>query len=222
MKNESHGWEAAYRKRAYAERVPHEDVPSLHKVFQDHEVRRILDLGCGDGRHLVYFARRGFEMHGLDKAPTAIRLAEEWLAKDSLRAKLACCDMGTIPYSEEFFDAVICVQVINHHRIEGVRRTVSEIYRVLRPGGWLFLTVTTARPTQPPENSVEVEPNTYVRLAGHEKGVPHHYFDMEELHREFSRFELVDLHQDSRDYTCMLARKSPSATPDREPPHDKN
>lgn len=222
MTDQPVGWEAAYRKRAYAERVPHEDAPSLYKVFQDHEVRRILDLGCGDGRHLVYFAKCGYEMHGLDNAPTGIRLAEEWLAKESLHADLACCDMGTIPYSEEFFDAIICVQVINHDRIEGIRRTISEIYRVLRPGGWLFLTVTIARPTQPPENSVEVEPNTYVRLAGHEKGVPHHYFDLNELRREFSQFEVVDLHQDSRDYTCMLARKSSSAVPDREIPHAKD
>jgi len=210
MEDEVTGWEVAYRKRPTGGReIPHEDAESIHQLFQKHRVRRILDLGCGDGRHLVNFGKLGYEMYGLDYAPTAISLAGEWLAKEGLSAKLVCTDMSTIPWSEGFFDAVICVAVINHHLLEGIRRTISEIYRVLRPGGWLFLTVGTSRPANPTAdgNWVEVELNTYVRLEGHEKGVPHHFFNMEELLKEFSQFDIVDLHQDRRNKTCMLARR---------------
>ncbi len=216
MTNEITGWEEAYRKRPSGSYEPHQDAESLDRLFRQHNVRRILDLGCGDGRHLVHFARRGYEMFGLDYAPTAIRLAEEWLEREGLSAELIDCDMSAVPWPEDFFDAVLCVQVINHHCIKGIRRTISEIYRVLRAGGWLFLAVGTRRPSNPAARGmcVEVEPNTYVRLEGHEKGVPHHHFDMQEMKEEFSRFGIVDLHPDRRNYTCMLAQKPRRDHPD--------
>ena len=103
------GWEAAYRKRPTADReVPHKDAESIHKLFQKYQVQRILDLGCGDGRHLVFFSKLGYDMYGLDYAPMGIQLAEEWLSKEGLSAKLVCTDMTKIPWSDEFFDAVIC------------------------------------------------------------------------------------------------------------------
>jgi len=211
MSSEAAGWEAAYRKRAYAKREPHEDIDSLDQTFRKEGVRRILDLGCGDGRHLVYFARRGYEMCGLDSAPTAVSLADEWLAKEGLSAQLVSGDMSAIPWPDAFFDAVICVQTINHQLMASVERTISGIWRVLCPGGWLFLTVSTDRPTGPVTNGREVEPNTYVLLSGHEKGVPHHFFDMEELLELLVAFEIVDQHKDTRDYTCSLARKPKDA-----------
>lgn len=205
--NDISGWEASYRKRRSGECKPHQDAEFLDDLFRKHQVKRILDLGCGDGRHLVYFGKRGYKMYGLDYAPTGLHLAEEWLVKEGLSAKLVCADMSAIPWVDSFFDAVICVKVINHHRIEGIRQTIREIYRVLRPEGWLFLNVSTTRPTGPFKNGVEVEPNTYVLSEGHEKGVPHHFFDREELLNEFSKFDIVDLHQDNSDRTCMLAQK---------------
>ncbi len=226
MANKIIGWEAAYRKRPsgnYGKNKPHQDAEFLDDFFRKHQVKRILDLGCGDGRHLVYFAKCDYKMYGLDIAPTAIRLAKEWLAKEKLSAKLVCTDMSTIPWSNSFFDAIICVQTINHHRIKEIRRTIREIYRALRPGGWFFLTVGTSRPSKSDLTAdgkfIEVEPNTYIWMEGREKGVLHHFFNMEELLKEFSEFDIVDLrkkfplvqysnlHKDCNTKTCMFAQK---------------
>jgi SAM-dependent methyltransferase len=205
------GWEGAYKRKAYVEVNPHQDAALLDDFFRRHDVKRILDLGCGDGRHLVYFARRRFEMCGLDSAPTAIELAEQWLMREGLFAELVCTDMSTIPWHNGFFDAIICIQTINHHRLEAIRRTISEMYRVLRRDGWLFVNAQTNRPapTDLTKNGewVELEPNTYEWLAGHEKGVPHHFFDMDEFLFEFRRFRIDDLHEDDRRYKCLLAQK---------------
>ena len=109
------------------------------------------------------------------------------------------------------------IQVINHHRIDEIRHTVQEIRRVLRAEGYLFVTVGTDRhPPRPgaPE-SVEVEPHTYVPLDGHEKGVPHHDFDMNELLGLLVQFhtceDTLPIHKDSRGYTCVLWQKPAKA-----------
>jgi len=213
MKAEVHGWESAYRKRHSGEREPHEDAGVLDAFFRKQSVRTILDLGCGDGRDLVHLAKLGYDMYGLDIAPTGLRRAGEWLASEGLSVALVASDMTDIPWHDGFFDACISIQVINHHRIKEIRRTIQEIWRVLRPGGYLFVTVGIDRPRRMTVEGkrVEVEPWTYVRLDGHENGVPHHCFNEEELRGEFSAFKLLEevlpLHRDSRRKACFLAQK---------------
>lgn len=85
------------------------------------------------------------------------------------------------------------------------------MYRVLRRDGWLFVNAQTNR-TKPADlikggEWVELEPNTYEWLVGYEKGVPHHFFDMDELLQLFRRFGIEDMHEDDRTYNCILAQK---------------
>jgi len=216
------GWEAAYRVRPKADYMTdnhHEDCQVLDEIFQRSGVRCILDLGCGDGRHLVRFARLGYHMHGQDISPTGLKLARVWLAKESLSADLACGDMTRILWPDSSFDAMLCIQVINHHRIREIRQTIEEIHRSLRNGGFLFLTVAIDRPPRPDApKAIEIEPHTYVPTEGHEKDVPHHEFNMAELLDEFRRFsvreDLMPTHRDTNEYTCVLFQKTQEAQPD--------
>jgi len=215
-REEPSGWEAAYRARpsfGYMTDDHHEDCEALQRVFHHSGVRRILDLGCGDGRHLVYFAQLGYHMYGQDIAPTAVELAQVWLARESLSADLVSGDMTRILWPDSMFDAVLCLQVINHHRIGEIRRTIEEIRRSLRNGGFLFLTVGIDLPLRPDApRAIEVEPGTYVPTEGHETGVPHHEFTMAELLHEFRRFsireDLMPIHRDTNEYTCVLFQKA--------------
>ena len=210
MSAESSGWEAAYQARPTRDReTPHEDAEWLNDLFQQNGVRRILDLGCGDGRHLAWFGDRAYDMYGLDSAPTALRLAEEWLRDRGLKAELVCSDMTDIPWDDGFFDAVISVKVINHHRIAQIRRAIREVHRVLEPDGLLFVVVGTLGPVGRCTNGVEVEPGTFVLREGREAGVPHHFFVEDELLDEFASFEVVETHQDGNGAACLLLRKPP-------------
>jgi SAM-dependent methyltransferase len=208
--NEVISWEKLYRKGPFFSlESPHEDVEFLHEFFQQNQVEKILDLGCGDGRHLYCFGRLGYRMYGLDNAHTGLYLAKERLEQAGLNAELVCADMTAIPWHDEFFDAVIGIQVIYHNPIEGIRRTIVEIHRVLKTAGSLYVNVSTCKPPGPIRfrSGVEIEPGTMVMDEGPDKGVPHHFFTMPELLSEFSRFTLVDLHWDSYSRACLLLRK---------------
>lgn len=103
---------------------------------------RVLDLGCGDGRHAVYLAQRGFGVCGLDSSPTALRLARQWLRERGLSGTWVLADMrAPLPFRDAAFDAVVSTQVIHHARVATVRATALEILRVLRPGGMVLVTV---------------------------------------------------------------------------------
>jgi len=97
------------------EEIVDENMPKLEKIFRDNGVSRILDLGCGTGRHVIYFAEKGFDVYGFDFSPYAIQRSVERLKQRKLHAHLMIWDMSTrFPYEHEFFDAVIAVQVIHH------------------------------------------------------------------------------------------------------------
>jgi len=198
VKQDPSSWEAAYRRRptsGYGKAGHHPRAPSLARLFGEQGVSSILDLGCGDGGNLIFFARRGFTVSGLDYAPTALRLAREWLAREGLECDLRHGDMQDLPWSQDSFDAVISVRVINHNTAAGVEATIAEVARVLRPGGYFFATVARHPPPEKwfEREPVEIEPRTYVPALGHDKGVPHHYFTEEELGRLLGHFELIDL-----------------------------
>ena len=46
------------------------------------KVKRVLDLGCGNGRHAIYFAREGMEACGIDISSTAIEWAQDWAKRE--------------------------------------------------------------------------------------------------------------------------------------------
>ena len=98
-------------------------------------MRRVLDLGCGAGRHLVYLARQGFEMYGTDIDPHGLARARSWLEQEGLPAHLAVADMEALPFPDDFFDAVVSMYVIHHNLMDGIRRTVAGVRRALRPRG---------------------------------------------------------------------------------------
>jgi len=68
---------------------PQEDMPRIVKLFKKKGVKRILDLGCGSGRHTVYLAKQGFEVYGIDIVPKEIKMTRDWLKKKKLKANLA-------------------------------------------------------------------------------------------------------------------------------------
>jgi cyclopropane fatty-acyl-phospholipid synthase-like methyltransferase len=108
-------WNEIFRERGRVFLDPHEDIPEIAKTLEERRAERLLDLGSGTGRHVVYFARRGLSVWGLDNSLEALRAAEAWLSDEGLHATLVEQSMlDPLPFKDGFFDAVISIQVIHH------------------------------------------------------------------------------------------------------------
>lgn len=164
-------------------------------------MRRVLDLGCGAGRHLVYLARQGFEMHGTDVDPYGLARARSWLEQEGLSAYLAVADMEALPHPDDFFDAVVSMYVIHHNLMDGIRRTVAGVRRVLRPSGWFFATVN-AWGDFKEGLGPELEPGTWlVREPDCDVPAPHHLFHEDELRSVWEGFHILELERKVQEYT---------------------
>jgi SAM-dependent methyltransferase len=187
------------------------EIPKLTELLTRDPASKLLDFGCGAGRHTVYFAKKGFQVYGFDKSAAAVEQAKQTLARGNLHADLRAWDMiHPLPYEDSFFDAVIATRVIHHTYSENIRKITGEINRVLRIGGYLFLQVSAYRRKDPRDPmAIEVEPRTYVASEGEEKGIPHHGFTRQELKLLFSDYDTFMIHRRTDHYPgwCWLAQK---------------
>jgi len=109
---------------------------------------KVLDLGCGFGRHAFEAARRGASVVALDAgrdevegvAATFAAMVEAGeLAEGSLHANVVQGDALHLPFPDATFDVVVCSEVLEH--IPDDLAAMSELTRVLRPGGTMAITV---------------------------------------------------------------------------------
>jgi ubiquinone biosynthesis O-methyltransferase len=95
-----------------------------------------LDVGCGGGYLAEAFARDGFIVAGVDPAANSIEAARKHASETGLNVDYRVGRSETLPFSDGCFDAVACCDVLEH--VDDLDKSVSEVGRVLRPGGVFF------------------------------------------------------------------------------------
>jgi 2-polyprenyl-6-hydroxyphenyl methylase / 3-demethylubiquinone-9 3-methyltransferase len=98
--------------------------------------KKILDLGCGGGFLSEEFSKAGFEVTGMDPSPHLLKNAQAHALKGGLNIKYVEGYGEKLPFETGSFDYVACCDVLEH--VDDVNKVVSEIARVLRPGGAFF------------------------------------------------------------------------------------
>ncbi|MDP8247413.1 MAG: class I SAM-dependent methyltransferase [Candidatus Tritonobacter lacicola] len=184
MKN----WDLIYQARGIFQKEPSRRVLRAIDSFKQYGLTRVLDLGCGTGRHTTHLVDAGFEVCGCDSSEEALAIAGNLIEEAAFKR----CDMTSLPYQDEYFDGIICNHVIQHGTMAEVGQAVSEIRRVMKQGGRLLLVVVS---TEHPKyfTGREIEPNTRINTDAVDGEIPHHFFTEEELLSLFADFEISKL-----------------------------
>jgi SAM-dependent methyltransferase len=97
---------------------------------------KIVDAGCGFAKWVIYLHRRGYDILGIDNNELAIFKLKEFDA--SLQVEVG--DILNIKYPDNYFDAYISMGVVEHFE-EGPHAALNEAYRLVKPGGLIFVSV---------------------------------------------------------------------------------
>lgn len=108
---------------------------------------KILDIGCGEGRHTAQGYEQGNTFCvGADRNPrdlltskTKLELHQQLSTAKGSSWSLAAADITRLPFCDASFDTVICSEVMEH--IPEEQKAIAEIIRVLKPGGTLGVSV---------------------------------------------------------------------------------
>jgi ubiquinone/menaquinone biosynthesis C-methylase UbiE len=113
-------------------------------ALKPHQNARILDFGCGTGHFLIDLYNKShkkgykFLLYGLDIAQSMLEQCKSALNRKNVpNIKLILGDGASIPTQDHFFD-IVSTNLSLHHWDNPVQ-ILSEIYRVIRPHGYLFL-----------------------------------------------------------------------------------
>jgi cyclopropane fatty-acyl-phospholipid synthase-like methyltransferase len=119
MKTTENVWDKLYKEKGKFFEEIQEDLPRVVRLLKKSGAKRVLDLGCGSGRHLVYLAKQGFNVYGIDNSKSGIEIGKNWLKKEGLKANLKIGDIyKNLPYPDDFFDAIISTQTLHHERLK--------------------------------------------------------------------------------------------------------
>lgn len=94
----------------------------------------ILDVGCAQGMAVQAYQNLNINAHGIDVAPTAIKLSKELGIKNCVQASVL-----DIPFRDGRFDAVVTADVLEHLHEDDVNKAIAEMVRVAHK--WIFVRV---------------------------------------------------------------------------------
>jgi tellurite methyltransferase len=96
---------------------------------------RIFDAGCGTGRNLLYLAREGYDVSGVDEDPHAVAMTRRLTRSDNFRVEA----LEAMSFPDAFADVVISSAVLHFARDEEhFGAMLNGTWRVLKAGGLLF------------------------------------------------------------------------------------
>lgn len=204
------GWETLYQHGAFPPRYQTQAAPNDSVVEWADTLpigARLLDVGSGIGRHVIYLAKRGFRMSGVDLSPTGIQTTREACATHQLEFDGHVGSMSVLPWGDGTFDGVLSTSTISHDRRADIEKTLAEIRRVLKPGGVLLvdflhketLSYQETRQQAAEGKLTEVEPDTFVDESSspdplEDAFLPHHFTDEAEVRDLLRDYEILKLY----------------------------
>ncbi len=170
------------------------------KIGKDFSKINVFDAGCGTGRNANHLASMGFNVSACDISSSAISIAKERAKNVNLKIDYGICDLGRVlKYSDSSIDLVLDVTSSNSLDEKGRGIFLSEVFRVLKDGGYLYVRALCLDGDKNAKNLIKNHPgkeeNTY-KMPG--LGLVEKVFSKEEFQEKYSKhFEIEKLIKES-------------------------
>lgn len=207
MNNKKSEWEKSYENKNNFLFYPHEEVirffskyiskrMGLNTFSSQHQLNekpKVLDLGCGIGRHVIFSHSMQTDAYGIDLSEKAIRFAIEWSKKEGIpnaEAKILQSDINQMPFESNFFDFIISHGVLDSMSQEICRNAISECSRVLKKGGCFYCDLVSGDDSKHEEEFSGEE----IVQTEHEKNTIQLYFNRNLIDSFFTEFfEILEI-----------------------------
>ena len=180
------GWNERYSdEESYRGQEP---LPGVSYFFENYSNefpnQKVLDLGCGNGRNLRYIAKEGLDAYGMDISDTALKQLKNDFENEGLETHLAQGSFYAIPFQQDSFGSLICINVLQHNDWAGAERSFAEMSRVMHEGGYALVTVRSVQHDIPERSTILDDTGvTFIPSEGSKEGIKIHHYSQEEIER---------------------------------------
>ena len=155
---------------------------------------KMLDFGCGIGRHLIYSEEMGIDSYGIDLSENAIQTAKKWALKKGIKNienKIIQGEGNSLPWSNDFFDFAISHGVLDSMSDKIAQSSCLELARVLKKGGLFYCDLISGDDSKHSPDYHEEE----IVQENHENGTIQNYYNFEKINALFNpKFKMIECH----------------------------
>jgi tellurite methyltransferase len=155
---------------------------------------RLIDIGCGAGRHSLAMGASGFEVCACDAHTPSVRTASQAMAAAGITGRVAKAFMSSLPWPDGYFDFALAWNVFYHGARPDLERALREARRVMAPGAWLEATFISKR-NRYYGCGLSIDPWTWISEGGEDKTYPHCYLDRNEVQAALQGFAIDELEE---------------------------
>lgn len=197
-------WDNSYSQRDNFLFNPHEEVvrfiskhvrkrtglQEFRNIGDSH--KRLLDLGCGIGRHVMYAHEMGLEAYGIDLSDVAVQTARVWAKKNGFmepEKNIVQGDVTRLPWENQFFDVAVSHGVLDSMHESIAAKAIQEMHRCLKDKGLFYCDVISGDDFRHGREFCGEE----VVATQHEKGTIQLYFNFTKIQALFGQyFDLLE------------------------------
>ena len=172
--------------------VPSEEVYYYLTRWKGLGYKSFLDIGCGIGRHSLFFAQSGFDVTAIDISSSGITALNKKAEEMNLKLESVVADSIDMPFSDKSFECILAFHSVYHTDAKGFERIINEIHRVMKVGGEFYITlISKAHPDFSNDNYVFIDSNTKMKPEEDGSVLPHYFVEYSEISALFDKFEIL-------------------------------
>lgn len=171
---------------------PSEDMYYFLSRWKKLGFKRFLDIGCGIGRHSLFFAKEGFDVTAFDLSVSGLTILADEAFKKSLNMNIVKGHNKSLSFSDGSFDCVLAYHSIYHTDLVGMKSCIAEIKRVLVSEGEFYLSLISKNHIDfnNPEYPL-IDSNSKMKAEEDGSILPHFFIDHSEIGELLNGFELI-------------------------------
>ena len=185
-------WESLYSKNDFFGIGPTKLAKYAEDILKNQNIKRMLEIGCGQGRDTLHFASKGYDIDAFDLSANAIEFVEERkkeLGFNSLKLKVHNTNQ-TFPYPSNQFDFVYSNLALQFFDLPSMEKILNNISRVMKKGS-PFIFSTKKEGDKYHKTGTKINENAYEN-----KGVTRYFYDKKTLLNLLEeKFEVVEIEE---------------------------